>query len=200
MESHAAALARLCDPGAEVSAHYLIALDGAVTALVPEEARAWHAGAGAWGACSDVNSHSLGIELENEGQSPFPWPQMQALIGLLADLRARWSIAPERVIAHSDMAPTRKADPGRRFDWALLAAAGQSVWPMAGALPPAADPAAFESALTAIGYPPAPFAARLQAFRFRFAPAAHGPLTARDLALAQDLARRFPVDQAAAGA
>lgn len=200
MESFEAALARLCDPEAEVSAHYLIALDGAVTALVPEEARAWHAGAGAWGACSDVNSHSLGIELENEGQSPFPWPQMRALIGLLAQLRARWAIAPERVIAHSDMAPTRKSDPGRRFDWAMLAAEGQSVWPKAETLPPVADPLAFERALTAIGYPPAPPEARLQAFRLRFAPAACGPFTARDLALAEDLARRFPVDQAAAGA
>ncbi|HBU15274.1 MAG TPA: hypothetical protein DEF16_11095 [Gemmobacter sp.] len=120
MPSCAEAQARLCDPQAEVSAHYLIAETGAVIPLVPEELRAWHAGAGAWGACQDVNSRSLGIELANPGDAPFPEAQMAALEHLLADLRHRWEIPPERVIAHSDMAPHRKTDPGPHFAWQRL--------------------------------------------------------------------------------
>jgi N-acetylmuramoyl-L-alanine amidase len=129
MESCAAALARLCDPAAEVSAHWLIAEDGRVMALVPEEMRAWHAGAGAWGGVGDVNSRSIGIELANDGAQPFGAPQMAALERLLAGIMARWQVRPERVIGHSDMAPERKRDPGPRFDWRALARAGLSVWP-----------------------------------------------------------------------
>jgi N-acetylmuramoyl-L-alanine amidase len=113
MDSHAAALARLCDPAAEVSAHYLLDMDGTVTALVDEVNRAWHAGAGTWGAVSDVNSHSIGIEMTNSGSHPFSERQMAALETLLVGIMARWSIPPQGVIAHSDMAPSRKRDPGR---------------------------------------------------------------------------------------
>lgn len=193
MPSCAAAEARLCDPAAEVSAHYLIAETGRVIALVPEAMRAWHAGAGAWGPVDDVNSRSIGIELANTGTAPFPDPQMRALIALLADLRGRWPIPPERVIGHSDMAPGRKQDPGPRFDWRRVALAGQAVWPE-----PGGDPEVpLASSLTRIGYPEADPQTRLAAFRLRFRPWASGPEDATDRALADDLARRFPVDGAA---
>ena len=120
MATAAAARDRLCDPAAEVSAHWLIDEAGEATALVPEDRRAWHAGAGAWGGASDVNSRSIGIELANPGDRPFPEPQMAALESLLAAIRTRWGIPPARVIAHSDMAPGRKTDPGPFFDWARL--------------------------------------------------------------------------------
>lgn len=190
MESCAAARARLCDPAAEVSAHWLVSETGEVEALVPEEARAWHAGAGSWAGQGDVNSRSIGIELANRGDHPFAAPQMAALEVLLAGVLARWGIGPQGVIAHSDMAPGRKADPGARFDWRRLARAGLSVWPE-----PAgpADPALFDAAALAFGYPAevAP-ETRLAAFRLRFRPWASGPADATDAALACDLARRFP--------
>lgn len=188
MPTCAEARARLCDPAAEVSAHYLIAEQGEVIALVPEELRAWHAGAGAWGACGDVNSRSIGIELANTGSAPFPEAQMAALERLLADLRHRWGIPAERVIAHSDMAPQRKTDPGPRFDWRRLALAGQAVWPEP------AVPGDFRADLRAFGYPDVPDDGLLHAFRLRFRPWAQGPLAAEDAALAADLAARFPVD------
>lgn len=189
MPTCAEAAARLCDPEAQVSAHYLIAEDGSVTALVPEELRAWHAGAGAWGCCSDVNSRSIGVELANTGDAPFPERQMAALERLLADLRHRWQIPPERVIAHSDMAPGRKADPGPRFDWRRLALQGLAVWPEDGA-----ELAEFVAAARAFGYPDLPEAALLAAFRLRFRPGAEGPLDDTDRRLIGDLALRFPVD------
>lgn len=197
MESCAAARARLCDPAHEVSAHWLIDTDGRAEALVDESRRAWHAGAGAWGAVTDVNSASIGIELQNSGAQPFAEPQMAALERLLADLRDRWSIPAHRVIAHSDMAPTRKSDPGPRFDWCRLARQGLSVWPAAGAT---ADPAAFLPSLRAFGYPDAAPDALLTAFRLRFRPWATGPLSPFDAGAAADLARRFPVDGLLTGA
>ncbi|APX90951.1 N-acetylmuramoyl-L-alanine amidase [Brevirhabdus pacifica] len=198
MTSGAAALARLCDPGAEVSCHYLVHEDGAVRQLVDEEERAWHAGAGAWGAVGDVNSRSLGIEIVNRGDHPFAAHQMAALIALLGGILSRHSIPPERVIGHSDMAPGRKADPGRRFDWRGLAREGLSVWPGAGAAieAPAQDlPALFRARARAFGYPDVADAPLLEAFRQRFRPWDHGPLCAADLSAIDDLARRFPVDR-----
>jgi N-acetylmuramoyl-L-alanine amidase len=129
MATAEAACARLCDPAAEVSAHYLIAGDGALWALVPEDRRAWHAGAGEWGGAGDVNSRSIGIELANRGDHPFAAAQMRALERLLPAIMTRWAIPPQGVIAHSDMAPGRKSDPGPRFDWQRLARAGLAVWP-----------------------------------------------------------------------
>lgn len=199
MPTCAEAEARLCDAGAEVSAHYLIAPDGVVTALVPEELRAWHAGAGGWGGCTDVNSRSIGIELANRGDEPFPEPQMAALERLLADILHRWQIPPERVIGHADMAPTRKGDPGAHFDWRRLARAGLSVWPEQEA-DTGAETGDFIAALRVFGYPDAPEDALLAAFRLRFRPWATGPLDATDTRLAADLAARFPVDAPAAGA
>lgn len=193
MASAEEALARLCDPKAEVSAHYLISRTGAVYNLVAEEKRAWHAGAGQWGQCRDVNSSSVGIELDNDGQTPFSAPLMLALEQLLQAVMARHDVGPERVIAHSDMAPTRKFDPGPRFDWRRLALQGLSVWPDHRAAP-TPDPARFLNTARRFGYPDQGFEAVLSAFRHRFCPWQSGPLEARDMALITDLAHRFPVD------
>ena len=175
------ARARLCDPAAEVSAHWLIHEDGRTEALVPEDRRAWHAGAGSWLGRDDVNSRSIGIELVNPGDSPFPEPQMAALERLLHQILARWGIPAAGVIGHSDMAPGRKSDPGPRFDWRRLAVQGLAVWPAgtAGDLPLA-------ESLTRIGYPDDP--ARLAAFRLRFRPWADGPEDATDRRIAAALA------------
>lgn len=192
MPTAESALKRLCLPEAEVSAHYLIGAGGTVWRLVPEEMRAWHAGAGTWRGRADVNSRSIGIELDNDGASPFAWPMIRALEGLLAGVLARWRIPPEGVIAHSDMAPARKVDPGTRFDWRGLARRGLSVWPG-----PGGDPdAPLGPSLDALGYPDVPAELRLSAFRLRFRPAAAGPEDARDRALASDLARRFGPERA----
>lgn len=154
MRTAAAALDRLCDPAAEVSAHYLIEDDGRVWRLTSEDRRAWHAGAGAWGGAGDVNSRSVGIELANPGDRPFAAPQMAALRRLLRGVMDRWAIAPARVIGHACMAPERKADPGPRFDWRALAADGLSVWLDAPAQRgPRCDPAAFRAAAARFGYP-----------------------------------------------
>jgi N-acetylmuramoyl-L-alanine amidase len=137
MPSAAAALARLCDPVAKVSAHYLIDEDGSVVALVPEAARAWHAGVSAWQGRQRLNDCSIGIELVNPGHEwgyrAFPEPQYVACIALCQALLARWPITPARVLAHSDIAPDRKEDPGELFDWPRLAAAGIGRWPQSGA-------------------------------------------------------------------
>lgn len=176
------AMARLCDPVAEVSAHWLIDRDGTLHPLVPEAMRAWHAGAGEWRGQGDVNSRSIGIELVNTGVEPFPEPQMAALEALLAGIMDRWRITPEGVIAHSDMAPGRKSDPGPRFDWRRLAMQGLAVWPA-----PAA-PGDFAADARAFGYPDLP--ETLVAFRLRFRPWAKGPQDATDAALAAGLLRR----------
>lgn len=132
MKTAAGALARLSDPASEVSAHYLVDVDGRVLRLVAEAMRAWHAGASCWGGVSDVNSHSIGIELVNPGHElgypPFPEPQMAALETLLAEILFRYPIAPERVVGHACVAPARKRDPGEKFDWRRLARRGFSVW------------------------------------------------------------------------
>ena len=188
MQPCAEALARLCDPAAEVSAHYLIDADGTVFSLVDEAARAWHAGAGEWGGAGDVNSRSIGVELANTGTHPFAEAQMAALERLLTGVLERHHLPPKAVIAHSDMAPDRKGDPGPRFDWRRLALQGLSVWP------DPTRPGDFCADLRAFGYPDAAPDTLLKAFRLRFRPWARGPLDDTDRALAADLARRFAVD------
>ncbi|MDO5646813.1 N-acetylmuramoyl-L-alanine amidase [Paracoccus sp. (in: a-proteobacteria)] len=174
MADAASARARLCDPEAEVSAHYLIDETGAVEQLVPEDRRAWHAGAGSWRGQDDVNSRSIGIEIANPGDRPFAAAQMDALTDLLRGMMSRWGIGPKGVIAHSDLAPTRKCDPGPRFDWERLARQGLALWSGPGADRPLAD------SLTAIGYPDAPADMRLAAFRLRFRPWGAGAETEQD--------------------
>jgi N-acetylmuramoyl-L-alanine amidase len=189
MASCAAARDRLCDPLAEVSAHWLISEQGEAEALVPEAARAWHAGAGEWAGVTDVNSHSIGIELANSGAQPFAEPQMAALERLLDGIMERWQIAPHRVIAHSDMAPGRKSDPGPRFDWRRLALGGRAVWPKPDT---PARPEDFAADARRFGYPETDPVTLLTAFRLRFRPWAKGPADVVDAQLARDLARRFP--------
>ena len=132
MASAEAAAGWLCDPRSGVSAHYLIGEEGTVFALVPEEARAWHAGVSSWAGEDDVNSRSIGIELQNPGHEgglpAYADPQVEALIALSHTILARHPIPPGRVLAHSDVAPGRKVDPGERFPWARLAAAGIGLW------------------------------------------------------------------------
>jgi len=192
MADHASARARLCDPAAEVSAHWLIDMDGTTEALVPEDRRAWHAGAGSWQGREDVNSHSIGIELSNPGDRPFPHPQMSALETLLAGIMARWAIPPHRVIAHSDMAPGRKIDPGPRFDWARLARQDLALTPapaQGGADAPLA------AMLDRIGYPATDPETRLSAFRLRFCPWNEGPQNDHDRRIAAGVLAALPLEE-----
>lgn len=128
MESTEAALARLCDPRAEVSAHYLVDEAGGIVQCVPEARRAWHAGKSVWKGTTDINSRSIGIEISNPGHDggypAFPAVQIAAVIELAADICARHRIAPWHVLGHSDVAPERKMDPGEKFPWAKLAEHG----------------------------------------------------------------------------
>jgi N-acetylmuramoyl-L-alanine amidase len=126
------ALDRLCDPAAKVSAHYLIDEDGAVTRMVAEEKRAWHAGISSWRGRTDINGASIGIELVNPGHEfgyrRFPEPQMAALEELARGILSRQAIPARNVVGHSDVAPLRKQDPGELFDWPRLARAGIGFW------------------------------------------------------------------------
>lgn len=190
MASADAALKRLCDPEYEVSAHYLIGKDGALWQLVAEGDRAWHAGQGQWAGWNDINSRSIGVELDNSGAEPFSEPLMHRLEVLLRDVMARHDIGPAAVIAHSDMAPLRKADPGRRFDWRRLARRGLSIWPQM------ATPGVFDEDAARFGYDLGTGTdAVLDAFRQRFRPWEAGPLDETDRALIADLAARFGIDR-----
>lgn len=179
MQTADAAIARLCDPAAEVSAHYVICRTGAVTQLVSEAQRAWHAGVGEWRGQTDINSRSIGIELDNTGTHPFPEPQMARLETLLRDVCSRWPIQPENIIGHSDMAPGRKSDPGPRFDWARLARQG-----LAGPVTPALAQGDFRQAAQAAGFTAdVTENVLLQATRLRFSPWRTGPKVAEDSVL-----------------
>lgn len=133
MENGAAALARMCDPAAKVSAHYMIEEDGQIHRLVADTDRAWHAGVSSWGGVTDVNSASIGIEIVNGGHDfglpDFPAAQIDAVIALSQDLIAQHGIQPWQVVGHSDIAPDRKQDPGEKFPWEKLAASQIGMWP-----------------------------------------------------------------------
>ncbi|MBZ9788592.1 N-acetylmuramoyl-L-alanine amidase [Rhizobium sp. 3T7] len=126
------ALEWLCREESQVSSHYFVGEDGAVLQLVPEERRAWHAGKSYWQGETDINSVSIGIEIANAGHPgglpEYPQEQIQAVIELCRDCGQRWSIAPERVLGHSDVAPIRKVDPGEKFPWKDLHRAGVGHW------------------------------------------------------------------------
>lgn len=134
MVSAEAALERLTAPEAGVSAHYLIDRAGELYSLVPETERAWHAGVSRWRGVCDINSASVGIELENKGHEfgpePYPAAQMETLVAVAGDIVARHGIEARNVVGHSDVAPSRKQDPGEWFDWAALAAEGIGLWPV----------------------------------------------------------------------
>lgn len=132
METGEAALKRLCDPTAEVSCHYAVETDGTILQLVPEARRAWHAGKSCWAGERDMNSASIGVEIVNGGHD-FGLPaytdaQIEAVIALCKDIAARHNISSSRILAHSDIAPFRKQDPGEHFPWEQLAAAGVGHW------------------------------------------------------------------------
>ncbi len=132
MDSAERALDWLCVAESRVSCHYLINETGRITQMVPEEMRAWHAGEAFWAGDRDINSASIGVEIANPGHDggypDFPDAQMRAVEALSLDILARHDIPPQRVLAHSDVAPHRKADPGEKFDWARLARAGIGHW------------------------------------------------------------------------
>lgn len=158
-----------------VSAHYVVGKDGTIYQLVAEDERAWHAGASWWAGTDDVNSRSIGIELDNNGEQPFPPVQIDALLRLLADVTTRLQIPPTAVVGHADVAPTRRDDPGVRFPWRELAAHGFGLWYDPGPLPdppPGFDPMA---ALRMMGYglsdPRATIVAYHRHFRANSAPA-----------------------------
>ncbi len=183
------ALCRLCEPETEVSAHYLVESGGSIHQLVDEQHRAWHAGEGRWAGKYDINSRSIGIELDNDGTSTFADEQMDALEVLLRDILERHDLPPKAVIAHSDMAPGRKSDPGRLFEWHRLAENGLSIWPEP------SPPGDFMRNAAAFGYATEYGEAAIHdAFRQRFRPFATGPIDASDRALMSGLARHWPAD------
>ena len=163
-----AALAKMCDAQAKVSAHYLVEEDGRIFSLVPEERRAWHAGKSFWKGETDINAASIGIEIVNPGHEfgyrAFPEAQMDAVIELVGDIRTRWTIEDRNIVGHSDVAPDRKIDPGELFPWKQLAEAGHGLWVESGAAPGAAlaegeeglGVLALQAGLNRLGYDCAP--------------------------------------------
>ncbi|MCW5580167.1 MAG: N-acetylmuramoyl-L-alanine amidase [Luteimonas sp.] len=153
--------------GGRVSSHYLLGEDGSIYQLVSDEHRAWHAGAGSWGGIHELNSASIGIEIDNDGQEPFSDAQIDALIRLLEDLTTRHRIPKTEVIGQSDLAPGRKIDPGPLFPWKRLFDAGFGIWPDPDAPPP---PPGFDpvNALRLIGYSTTDLEATIHSYRMRF--------------------------------
>jgi N-acetylmuramoyl-L-alanine amidase len=138
MASAGLAIARLCDPAAKVSSHYVIDETGSILQLVPEARRAWHAGVSSWEGAADINSRSIGIEIANPGHDlgypDFPKIQIDSVVSLCADILARHRIRSDRVLAHSDVAPLRKSDPGEKFPWRQLHDAGIGAWVLPAAI------------------------------------------------------------------
>ncbi|MDR2789312.1 MAG: N-acetylmuramoyl-L-alanine amidase [Candidatus Accumulibacter sp.] len=156
------ALSVLTDPRRRVSAHYLVGRDGEIVRLVDEKERAWHAGVSWWGGNTDINSSSIGIELDNDGFEPFPGAQIDALLLLLTDLTRRYDIPGANVVGHADVAPDRKVDPSVRFPWRRLAEHGFGLW--CDDPPPAPEALDLTLALAALGYSPLTPEASRQAF------------------------------------
>jgi N-acetylmuramoyl-L-alanine amidase len=185
------ALKTLTDPARKVSAHYLIGRDGTLYQLVDERRRAWHAGVSYWGGNTDLNSASIGIELDNNGAEAFAEAQIVRLIDLLKDLQARYSIPRANFIGHGDIAVRRKVDPSRFFPWQRLAQEGFGLWcrqPHVLSLPPQ-DPSL---ALQAIGYDVTNQQAALAAFRRHFLGVdTEGDATDADLRLLQCLVQEL---------
>ena len=175
MEDAPSALSRLRDSGSKVSAHYFVTEEGQVARLVDEDKRAWHAGRAFWRGVTDINSASIGIEIVNPGHEfgyrPFPEPQMEALVPLVADIVRRHSIRPPYVVGHSDIAPGRKQDPGELFDWARLARLGLAMErPTRNLIDPLWTDGGFLLALERYGYDVHEPKAAISAFQRRFRP------------------------------
>ena len=175
MQSAEAALARLTDPAAAVSAHYLIDEDGTIHRLVAEDKRAWHAGQSHWRGITDINSASIGIELVNPGHEfgyrEFAPAQIEALIPLLSEIKDRYEITRGNIVGHSDIAPTRKQDPGELFPWAQLARVRLALpRPTRNLMDPLWSDAGFLLALERFGYEVTDKLAAVVAFQRRFRP------------------------------
>lgn len=175
MATAAAAIARLCDPEAKVSAHYLVDEDGTVHAMVDEDQRAWHAGASHWRGVTDINSASVGIEIVNPGHEfgyrPFPPEQVAAVVRLVAEVKDRHEITRGNIVGHSDIAPTRKRDPGELFPWAELARRRLALpRPTRNLMDPQWTGAGFLLALERFGYDVTQPMAAIMAFQRRFRP------------------------------
>jgi N-acetylmuramoyl-L-alanine amidase len=180
----------LTSRASQVSAHYLIMRDGRVVYMVDEHLRAWHAGESYWAGNRDINSASIGIELDNDGAEPYPEAQIAALLALLGDLKARWSIPAANFLGHGDVAPGRKVDPGANFPWRRLAQNGFGLW-----CEPPFDPvpAGVEDALmlAALGYEVLNLPAAVAAFRRRYRAAESTvPLSGMERGMAQCLLRK----------
>jgi len=188
----AQALRTLTSAERKVSAHYLIDRDGSIVQLVSESERAWHAGKSWWGGITDVNSSSIGIELDNTGSEPFADAQIDALLALLADIRQRYPIPAANFIGHGDVAPTRKDDPSPLFPWARLAAAGFGLW--CDSPPPAPDAFDLTLALAALGYDPATPDAARRVFRHHYLGSDEAPPAAQENAMAYCLLQQKAVD------
>lgn len=190
---------RTRNSGGRVSAHYLVGEDGRIYQLVSDEHRAWHAGAGSWGTIHDLNSASIGIEIDNDGREPYTRAQVEALIRLLEDLTTRHRIPKTAVIGHSDLAPGRKVDPGPLFPWKRLHEAGFGIWPDPDAPPP---PPGFDpvTALRLIGYPVDDLEATIRSYRMRFRGDTASALDEEDLRILHALTWRRPKEQAQATA
>ena len=185
MESGAAALGRMRDPAAKVSAHYMVWEDGRIARLVAENDRAWHAGVSTWQGMDDLNSRSVGIEIVNGGHDfpapdgslpPYPDAQIVAVIALGREIMAHHAIPQTGLVGHSDIAPTRKIDPGEHFPWPRLAEAGLGIWPEpetgAACVWSGGDTSRLNADLAAIGYDISDVPAALRAFQRRWLPGA----------------------------
>jgi N-acetylmuramoyl-L-alanine amidase len=176
MPDAASAIARLSDPEAKVSAHYVIAEDGQVVRMVDEAKRAWHAGKSYWRGVTDINSASVGIEIVNPGHEfgyrPFPVAQIDALIPLMQEITLRYRITRGNVVGHSDIAPARKDDPGELFPWERLAKLRLALpSPTRNLMDPHWTDAGFLLALERFGYDVTDALAAVRAFQRRFRPA-----------------------------
>lgn len=204
MQTGQAALDRMCDPAAKVSAHYMVEEDGRVFQLVDERHRAWHAGVGYWRGQTDINSASVGIEIVNGGHDSglpsFPHTQIGTVIELCQKMIRRYCLGPWNIVGHSDIAPGRKQDPGQRFPWKHLAEAGIGIWPV---LKPGRqgrrylDKETFRDNLVRIGYRQpqgrAEFSETVMAMQTRFRPGhITGYLDEATGAVAAQLAKRVP--------
>lgn len=175
MQDGESAIARLRDPAAKVSSHYVVAEDGTVLRLVDDGKRAWHAGASHWRDVDDVNSASIGIEIVNPGHEfgyrPFPDEQIDAVIRLVHDIKDRYEITRGNIVGHSDVAPARKRDPGELFPWGKLARLRLALpRPTQNLMDPMWSESGFLIALERFGYDVADPMAAIMAFQRRFRP------------------------------
>lgn len=177
MQTLEAAVTRLTDPDAEVSAHYLVTEAGRLIQLVNEQDRAWHAGVSSWRGATNINARSIGVEIENPGHDagyrPFTFVQMEAVIHLCSDILRRHSIPSRNVVGHSDVAPVRKMDPGELFDWPRLAVNGIGIWPdilASNSLPNPGKEFDAKAELARVGYDVSDIQAALTAFQRHFCP------------------------------